>query len=305
MNYYPKVRTVGHREISELFSDSHVVVQEKIDGSNFTFGKTLEGELFALSRSQKLNFSRPEKMFSPALSYVESISDRITPGNAFRCEYLRVPRHNVLAYSRIPTNHLVLFEWERQGVVTEEWQNLSDDRGALANWAWELTIDVVPEITRAKFESLEDFGQWITMWKFFEKDSYLGGVPIEGVVVKNFHRFSESGHPLIGKFVRPEFKEQMAQVKRDNGETPGKIEAIGLRCGGPARWQKAVQFLRDAGELQGGPEDIPALIKRVQQDVDAECQDEIKEALWKQFKGAVFKDCRQGLPEWYKSTLLP
>lgn len=301
MNYYPKVRTIGHREIGDILAGP-VVIQEKVDGSNFSFGKTIEGELFAMSRAQRLNFAAPEKMFAPALAHVQAIAHHIASGEAFRCEYLRKPKHNVIAYDRVPWNHLVLFERETQA-STGVWSSAGDSRYLLQETAKALWIDVVPELFRGDVSCTKALAELAENW--FSATSFLGGSKIEGIVVKNFNRFSEhQGHILVGKLVRQEFKEQHSHVKRANGETPCKLEAIGLRFGGPARWEKAVQFLRESGALKGQPEDIPALLRRVQQDIEEECLDEIKEALWRQFKGAVFKGCRQGLPEWYKSKLL-
>jgi hypothetical protein len=300
MNYYPKVRTVGHREIAALL-EGPVIIQEKVDGSNFTFGKTSDGELFAMSRAQRLDFSRPEKMFAPALEHVQAIAHKIPDGYAFRCEYLRSNKHNVLAYTRAPKNHLVLFEAEQQR-ATGGWLNIGDERSFLENTASEFDIDLVPEFFNG-YCTLEQLVEQVK--EYHTRRSFLGLCLVEGVVIKNFNRFTPDGSILVGKLVREQFKEQHTHVKRATGEIPDKVTAIGAQFGGPERWQKAVQFLRDQGKLTDSPEDIPALLRRVQEDVEAEGLDDIKEALWKQFKGAIFKGCRQGLPEWYKAKVVP
>lgn len=50
INSYPSIYSLGHRYISELFSGP-VVIQEKIDGSQFSFGN-LNGKLFCRSKGQ-------------------------------------------------------------------------------------------------------------------------------------------------------------------------------------------------------------------------------------------------------------
>lgn len=301
VTFYPKVRTIGHREISELF-DGEVVIQEKVDGSNFSFGRDEHGELFCLSRTQRLSLDNPEKQFAPAVEYVKDLSNRgqIPAGYIFRCEYLRAPKSNVLAYSRIPKNHLALFEMSiisSTGNVT----NIGDSGVTLDRWSRILDIDLVDEIHRGEFGNYSDFLEWLNKEGILGRESFLGGQKIEGVVVKNFNRFSVHGGILLGKFVRAEFKEQHRHVMKSEKSCP--VDLIGASFGGPARWHKAVQRLSDEGRLVGAPEDIPALLQQVAKDVHEECAEEAKEALWNHFKGHVVGGARRGLAEWYKGYL--
>jgi hypothetical protein len=160
MNLYPKVRTVGHLEIEALL-EGPVSIQEKVDGSNFSFGKTREGELFAMSHHKRFDLSQPEKMFLPALEHVQSIESKIPTGHLFRCEYLSKPKHNVLEYSRIPKNHLVLFEVEQQ-FITGEWQNIGDQYYEMVRLARDvLDIEIVNQITELKCKSSAGLLNWV------------------------------------------------------------------------------------------------------------------------------------------------
>src|SRR5437899_3064493 len=102
---YPNVYALGHRYVTDLLLDD-VIVQEKIDGSQFSFGKytDLEGKDWMRMRSKgaEINVLAPEKMFIKAVDYVYSIFDSLTPGWTYRGEYLAKPKHNALAYDRVP-----------------------------------------------------------------------------------------------------------------------------------------------------------------------------------------------------------
>ena len=107
INSYPKVYNLGHPAIKELFEDS-VIIDEKIDGSQFSFAK-INNELLCKSKGKELFINQPEKMFSRALATVIKIKDKLKEGYINRAEYLQKPKHNTLAYDRIPNNHLIIF----------------------------------------------------------------------------------------------------------------------------------------------------------------------------------------------------
>jgi hypothetical protein len=303
MKKYPKVRTAGHRDISDLLVGP-VVVQEKIDGSNFSFGKDLEGKPFAWSRTQELSLEHPDGMFAPGVEHVKKIASRIGCGMIIRCEYLNKPKHNVLAYGRVPKNHLVIFQIDFfEGCLEGGGGESIYNHGLLKDYAELYEIDVVPQFFAGDIntEGVAPFGELVKVWH--DQESFLGGPKVEGVVIKNFTQTDHrSGAPyLVGKVVREEFKEvHKHQVKLDK---PDPVSIIGARCGGPARWQKAVQALAERGELVNGMEDMPKLMRYVQLDVATEEEDDIKEALWKLYRKQVIGCSTRGLAEWYKSKL--
>jgi hypothetical protein len=137
-----------------------------------------------------------------------------------------------------------------------------------------------------------------------ETVSFLGGQKVEGLVFKNYHRFGIDGRVLMGKFVSERFKEvHNADWKR---REPAAKDIKDLLCTAyrtEARWDKAVQHLRERGEYTGTPRDIGSLLKEVQQDIEAECVDEIKEKLWQWVRKDVLRGAAFGLPEWFKRRL--
>ena len=65
INSYPKIYNIGHKYILDLFNEE-VSVQEKIDGSQISFG-VIDGELCARSKGKDLVLDAPEKMFNKAI----------------------------------------------------------------------------------------------------------------------------------------------------------------------------------------------------------------------------------------------
>lgn len=63
LNSYPKVYALGHPALAGLF-DGPVIVQEKVDGSQFSFG-LLGQELVCRSHRVQLVLDAPDKMFEP------------------------------------------------------------------------------------------------------------------------------------------------------------------------------------------------------------------------------------------------
>ena len=63
---YPSIYAVGHKYLAELFNGP-VVIEEKIDGSQFSFG-VYDGVLKIRSKGQEIFPDAPEKMFSTVLA---------------------------------------------------------------------------------------------------------------------------------------------------------------------------------------------------------------------------------------------
>ncbi len=266
---YPKIYTLGHPALADLLL-CDVVVQEKVDGSQFSFG-LLDGNLACRSRGREIFMEAPDSMFKAGVEYVQTIQDRLVANWIYRCEYLRVPNHNTLAYSRIPRNHLVLFDvmtgFEQYG-----------DRVCVESAAEILEIDAIPYIHRGPM-NLEAFQG------FMARESFLGGQTIEGVVIKAYDRFCQkTGHVLIGKYVSEDFKEIHQASWKENNPTRKDFMAMMIgKYKTPARWEKAVFRLRDEGKLLNEPKDIGPLIKSIWPDVEAECKEEMLEDMWKFF----------------------
>jgi hypothetical protein len=284
---YPSIFALGHKAIADLFLD-RVVVQEKIDGSQFSMGR-FGGELRCRSKGAQLVVGAPEQMFARAVAVAESLDLR--DGWTYRCEYLQKPKHNALAYDRIPERHLILFDVN----PAHETYLLPD---ALLMEGQRVGLEVVPLLRWDEVGAMED------ITRFLETTSCLGGQKIEGIVVKNYARFGLDKKVLMGKYVSEQFKEVHAREWRLGNPKAGDIiEQMIDRYRTPARWQKALQHLTEQGQVEGSPRDIAALIREVPEDVERECAEEIRAALWAWAWPKVRRGLNAGMPEWYKATL--
>jgi hypothetical protein len=292
---YPKVWNLGHAAIKDLF-EGDVVVEEKVDGSQFSMMVTESadggaGELRCRSKGQQIVLDAPDGLFIQAVESAKELATLLYPGWCYRCEYLKKPKHNALAYDRVPAKHLILFD-----VTTGPESYLSPRERDLE--AARLGLEAVPVMYHGRVTSSAELAG------FLERTSVLGGQKVEGVVIKNHRRFGEDGKALMGKWVSEAFKEVH---RRDwKKEQPGSgdiLDRLGQDYRSKARWNKAIQHLAEAGALQNAVQDIGGLIKEVQRDIEEECREEIKEALWDWAKKHVMRKASAGLPEWYKEQL--
>lgn len=291
---FPKILHVGHKDISTLFDDV-VEITEKVDGSQLGFGK-VNGRLFVRSKGRELDLDNPDGMFMKAVEYVRSIEDRLPDNYTFYGEYLQKPKHNTLAYDRVPTNGIALF-----GVYNYETKEFYDYE-TIQVWANKLEVDAVPVI-KLGISNPEEVLEFVK-----NRVSYLGGQNIEGVVVKAYKPWlflnSIPLSVMSGKYVTEEFKEvHGANWKAENTNKGQLAVAIG-KYKSVARWNKAVQHLRDAGNLSGSPKDIGLLIKEVRRDVEEEEKENIKDILWKIYGDKFLHEAGSGLPQWYKEELV-
>ena len=169
-----------------------------------------------------------------------------------------------------------------------------------ASEAERLGLECVPMLYRGPIASLDMFRS------FLETRSVLGGQLIEGVVIKPVVPvFGLDKKCLMAKFVSERFKEVHAQVWKVSNPTAGDfVQILTGKYATAARWQKAVQHLRDAGQLENASRDIGLLIREVPIDVEKECADEIKDALYAHFWPKIRRGLTAGLPGWYKEELL-
>lgn len=289
LSSYGKIYNLGHKAIYSLFESGTVSIEEKIDGSQISFGRR-GNEYFVRSKGQNLTLSAPEKMFVKAVDTVMALNNRLIDGYTYRGEYLQKPKHNVLAYDRVPAQNIIIFD-----IMTNQEQDYVpyDLKAELAS---HLGLEIVPQ-----FKCVYNLD---AIQNLLQDTSILGGQKIEGVVIKNYDRFGTDGKILMGKLVSAEFKEiHGGEWRAANPTKKDVIQLLIERYKTPTRWNKAVQHLREDGKITNAPADIGPLIREVQNDTFAECGDEIKEALYDWAKAQIARGMIGGLPEWYKSKL--
>jgi len=296
VNSYPSIYNIGHAAIADLLKGP-VIVEEKVDGSQFSFRLNPEtGEVECRSKGAQLNIVAPEPLFSKAVQTAISLKDWLVPGFTYRGEYLSGPSHNALCYSRVPANHIMGFDIN---TGPEVYMTKEEKRETFQS----LGLECVPILFTGVIEDVNHFRNLL------ETESVLGGQKIEGVVVKpvNYDLFGKDKKVLFGKFVSESFREVNAKAWETEHRTKGSQEILIIlrdAYGTQARWQKAVQHLKERGLIQNDPRDIGELMKEVPEDIAKECTDEIKEKLfawaWPQLRRGFVR----GLPEWYKEELL-
>jgi hypothetical protein len=293
MMKYPKIFALGHRTIKNLWN-GNVEITEKVDGSQLRFWKTHEGTVQVASKGAMIYPETVDKLFEPVCDYLHSIADRIPFGFIFTGETLCKPKHTTLKYDRVPLNHLALF------AVYDFDRGCFLDHYMITLAAANLGVDTVPLLYSGQMDmNLEELD------KLLDTESFLGGTKIEGFVVKNYEQDNMIGDQYIpmlqGKYVSEEFKEK--HVKDWKGKGAG---AWGIFCEqykNENLWLKAVQRMRDAGELLGEPKDIGQLLGEIHRDIEDEHKDDILEFLWKTKGKELKRVACHGAAEWYKRAL--
>lgn len=288
MNSYPKIYNVGHPALDGFF-DEAIEVEEKVDGSQFSFWLDEDTVRFHSKRVEI--YPGAAGMFEAGVQHILSIQHHLFPDLVYRGEYLRKPKHNTLTYNRVPRGHIILFD-----VMSTPERYLT--RIDMKVHAAKIGLEVVPCLFIGKISSSKEVNELLDL------PSVLGG-QIEGLVFKRRvgSLWGKDGKALIAKHVREEFRE-VHRGKKFKVPKQDIIDTIIELYRTEARWRKAVEHLRDDGLLENSPRDIGALMKETQEDLIAECHAEIKSLLFDSFKKQILRGSVRGLPEWYKDQLL-
>lgn len=291
----PSIATIypmPHRHLAYLYNGP-VVVQEKIDGSQFSFALDGETGVSMRSKGAALHLASPEKMFRAGMDYVLRLGHLLRPGWTYRAEYLVKPKHNALAYNRVPVNHLILFDAE------DEAGNFLEPV-ALQAEAERLGLEAVPMLFIGHVNPMTKWESYLTT------TSCLGGQKIEGVVIKNYAEMDPGSKrfPLMAKLVSADFKEVHAKEwKASNPNAADIIISLQKALATPARWRKAVIHLEEQGKLTNSVQDIGPLMAEVRADITKECADEITAKLVAWAMPKILRGAAHGLPEWWKAEI--
>ena len=295
MNSLPReevidIEEVGEKEVAGLSTTTHTYTAEGLlcHNSQFNFGR-IGDKLIVHSRGADLNPEYPMGMFKIGVEYILSIKDLLVDGYFYHGEYLQKPKHNVLNYSRIPKNNIMIFD------IEDKYGN-PFDYGTKRQLAEDIGLETVPLI-KSPVRAVDDIKSML------EVDSVLGGTKIEGIVIKNYMQLSPDGKYMVGKFVSEKFKEKMkVSVKEGSGKS--MIDRLVEELKTEARWNKCIQHCREEGLLEDAPKDIGFLIKELIKDLEEEEGDYIKEKLYQYYIKEVRGRVIAGFPEFYKTLLL-
>lgn len=284
---YGKVQHFGTRHVRDILN-APVFVQEKVDGSQLSFG-LVDGQLVIRSKNKQVHPECPD-MFGAAVAALEARAHMLKPGWVYRGEYLSKPRHNVLSYDRVPKGHVALFDAYNTDTHEE-----MDPAWGLPQVAEALSLEAVPclhcgPITEEEVRNLA------------KGDSFLGG-PREGIVVKRYDLRDpdKPNTPLKAKIVTAMFKEKMTgRVQVSKGTV---VEQVAAQFAVEARYRKAIQRLKEDGTFRDGVQDIGPAMKVLNEDLDAEYAEEIARALYLGLRKEITRRANAGFVDWYKSEL--
>lgn len=261
--------------------------QEKYDGSQFAFTLGDEGLVHCRSKSRDLD----PNAAGPFQVGVDSTlrahyAFGLAPGAVYFGEFFKGKRQNQISYGRVPKGHIVLFDVRRSDGTWLSPEELEALAGALG------------------FEPC----RWTTSKDVAEawRESSLGG-PVEGYVIKN-HANPVQGRygRLMVKRVQDAFREQRGEkVKSPKGV--GKHDeffyALARKYSNQPRWAKAVQHLRDNGDLDRSMRDVGPLMKEIARDILADHEEDIKQTLFDYAWKVMAKGLFNGFADWYKTDL--
>jgi hypothetical protein len=285
---FPKIHHIGDDIIGSIFDDD-VEISEKIDGSQLAVGR-VDGHLLFRSKGKMMFPESHEKMFDTAVDY---ILNHYWPDNTvYYCEYLRQPKHNTIKYDSVPKNNLVVFGCSTPGGT------FVSKYADLQYMAETVGLDAVPLLYYGKVENMKQ------LTGLLDTDSYLGGSKIEGIVVKNYSQNYLLGGQAIpvmmGKLVSEKFREQHRTTWDRENKSSGRWQAYVESFATEARWEKAIQYLNEMGELDHSPRDIGKLIARIHLDIAEEEEDNIKSWLWGQYGKDLLRGSTKGFVDFYK-----
>ena len=251
----------GKEFVDQLFN-TYVTVNEKMDGSAFTFERDKETGKFKFYRRDQRNpitlVDRTlMKYYEKPIQYIESlpphILEQIPRGWRFGLEYFANTKPVEITYDRIPKNHLLLsyvHEYGDDGKIKKTIQ----DKGELDNWADLLGVDRAPiifqgyltddqkdkitDFLRTPFEGLvqkfktQSFVRYIisTLNPELTKTALNDDLDkdVEGIVFR-FGEPSKESEPVLAKMVDPVFT-QMAKDKsmKQREDKPSDFLGIAL-----------------------------------------------------------------------------
>lgn len=229
---------------------------------------------------------------------LKELLPKIPYGVVFRGEYLNSTKHNVLCYSRVPLNHIIIYDATSVGEESE-----FANPARRLEMATALGLETVPIL----FDGTVEDPNHLRL--LLDKESVLGGQKIEGVVIKprNYDLRDRDKKVLMGKFVSEHFREtHSATWKLEHGKKSGAdiIAILGDKYQTQARWQKALIHLKEVGNIENSPRDICPLMAEVPIDVQKDCEADIRDALWAWAWPQLRRKVTDGLPEWYKDLIM-
>jgi len=302
MERFPRIQAV-HKPEAVGFKEGHIIVEEKVDGSQVRFEIDDKGEISVGSHNIDNIHIGVSDGFGKAIETANKVFSgmKADPGEKIVIfgEYLSKPKQNTISYARTPNWNVVIFDVIFNGYYL--------DREEKERFVLNLgMIEVVPLLWKGKGE---DFTDEIRE-QLLKTKSFLGHQEgydkIEGIVIKNYGKLFDprfrnlEGHHMVVKIVNPSFQEKH---KVENPGQHDKLEELVNSLNSEARWKKSIQHLREDGKLMDHMRDLALIVPAVVQDIEEEETEAIKEELFKIIMPKIKQKCTRGLPKFYMKVL--
>jgi len=295
MKKYTKIRRLGHERNQGILQRGNLILKEKLDGANFRFTVTEDGEVLCGSKNVEYNDEEDvDGRFADAIEYVKDKFDEIEASSIY------FPRYTFFAENMVP--HSLEYPFEEMPQVIgfdvydhEEEKYLSHkDAYELFNLLGFETAPIVDSFDAENFDQ-EDYE--------IPESDYRDG-KMEGVVIINqeLHEDQRSGFSTRAKMVTDEFaeKHKKATGARQSKEAIHGHEKIVSKYCTDGRIRKHINKMKNEGrtlgmELMGNKEDSVGLPVRVSTDIMEEEADEIvrrnDKLNWKKYRSLVADRC--------------
>ncbi len=275
--------------------EGRVIVQEKVDGSQFSV-QNIDGVLH-FSNKGKIIPGKSQIYINTFVSLANKLS-YFKEGYIYHGEAMRSLRPNTIVYDRVPRYYWILYEVIRISdnymLTPEEVKEMIV--GTNIEFLEPLYDNKYDEIPKNTYKDIvDDIMLNISTNKL---QSLLGGVP-EGVVFKAINRVDDGTYRhRKNKFVRKEFaelnhtrKSKIADVSDDEF-----IESIGLIYNVEPRFQKAKQHLEENNKWKSNNNaNVGSMVGELDIDLLKEAEEDIKNMLFCRFWESIKKNARKDL----------
>lgn len=263
-------------------AEERLLLQEKMDGSNFTVYRPSEAHaLLFLNKGKPVDEAGSQ--FSRTCKVLRNRADLFLPGYIYHGESMRTARPNFIHYQRIPRYHWVCYEILKAGSFTcatpEEMQAILRDTG----------IEQAPIYFDTDYDGMDAVKLLGIFQQLDTLPSSLGNVA-EGFVLKVPTRVKKNlVMPMRRKYVATHMRER--KVPQGMISPDCTIEAIGDVWNVPARHRKAQQHLEERGEKVT----LQSLYAEADADLEKEHKEEILDLLWERYWSIIRKAARADL----------
>jgi len=276
LRFDPGNPRTGHNE----FYDKVVTVQEKVDGSQFSFWKDVGSSTVSVASRNRM-LSGEESRFRVAVAHVRTLD--VPPGVIFRGEVVSKFRHNKIVYSRLPKHNLVLWDL----VVLDAGSMPYNKRNLLKSMGERFDLEVVHEVCDPfKLTSADE------LTKLVEGPSAFGEER-EGIVVR-----CRAG---VAKLVGQKMSEHVHRRPRDKGDDLAAFVAGSVNA--ERIIEKAAEWLRDEGMLEFKDSDIGKVIRTVHEDLDNEFSADMRDLLFRKMRKPIYAVISRNVATVYRKLL--